>query len=109
MAHWTDVIITMNEEDFQAAQKFKLRKGGKVYKVHGVGITLSAFKGEDFNRDKKRMELGLSEDDIVCISAGDLVSRKNYSVAIEAIAQTSNPKLQYLICGSGPEKEKLEN
>ena len=25
MAHWTDAIITMNEEDYQAAQKFKLK------------------------------------------------------------------------------------
>ena len=29
MAHWTDVIITMNKEDFEAAKKFKLRKKRK--------------------------------------------------------------------------------
>ena len=41
MAHWTDAIITMNQEDCDAAKQFHLRKGGKVFKVHGVGIDLS--------------------------------------------------------------------
>lgn len=108
MAHWTDAIITMNEEDYQAAKKFKLKKGGKVYKVHGVGITLNDFKDIAVDRSEKRKELGLKDTDIVCISAGDLVARKNYSTAIEALAKVENNSLHYLICGVGPEKENLE-
>ena len=108
MAHWTDVIITMNQEDYEAAQKFKLRKGGKVYKVHGVGINLSDFDNIQVDKTAKRAELGLKDSDIICISAGDIVARKNYGVAIEAIAKTNNPNLHYLICGVGPEKDKLE-
>lgn len=108
MARWTDVIITMNQEDFEAAKKFKLRKGGKVYKVHGVGITLSEYENINVDRSKKRSELGLSDNDIVCISAGDIVARKNYGVAIDAISKVGNPNLHYLICGVGPEREKLE-
>lgn len=108
MAHWTDAIITMNEEDHQAAKNFKLKKGGKVYKVHGVGITLDDFKDIKVDRSEKRKELGLKDTDIVCISAGDLVVRKNYGVAIEALAKVENENLHYLICGVGPEKENLE-
>lgn len=108
MAHWTDAIITMNEEDYQAAKNFKLKKGGKVYKVHGVGITLDDFKDIKVDRSEKRKELGFKDTDIVCISAGDLVVRKNYGVAIEALAKVENENLHYLICGVGPEKENLE-
>lgn len=108
MAHWTDAIITMNEEDYHAAKKFKLKKGGKVYKVHGVGITLDDFKNIKVDRNEKKKELGLKDADIVCISAGDLVARKNYGTAIEAIALTGKMNLHYLICGVGPEKENLE-
>lgn len=108
MAHWTDAIITMNEEDYQSALKFRLRKGGKVYKVHGVGITLNDFNKIRVDRTAKRFELGLKETDIVCISAGDLVARKNYGIAIEAIANVENDNLHYLICGVGPEKERLQ-
>lgn len=108
MAHWTDVIITMNQEDYEAAKKFRLRKGGTVYKVHGVGITLSDYENIQVNRKDKRRELGLKDSDILCISAGDIVARKNYRVAIEAIAETKLDNLHYLICGVGPEQEKLE-
>lgn len=109
MAHWTDAIITMNQEDYESAKKFKLRKGGKVYFVHGVGITLSEFVGLSELRQAKRNELGVKDDDIVLISMGDLVPRKNYGTAIRAVAKANNPHLQYFICGKGPELENLKN
>ncbi len=109
MARWTDVIITINKEDYEAAKLFKLRKNGNVYYVHGVGINLCEYKDVSKFRSEKRKELGLSKDDISLISMGDLVERKNYSVAIRAIAKLNNPHLHYFICGNGPELEKLEN
>ncbi len=109
MAHWTDAIITMNQEDYQAAKKFKLKKGGKVYFVHGVGITLEDFKGMSEKREEKRAELQLKEDDVALISMGDLVPRKNYSVALRAIAKANNPHLHYFVCGKGPELQHLQD
>ncbi len=108
MAHWTDAIITMNNEDFEAAKKFRLRNGGKVYFVHGVGISLSDFEGLSEKREEKRAELLLTDSDVALISAGDLILRKNYATAIRAIAKCENPHLHYFICGKGPEKENLE-
>ena len=109
MARWTDAIITINREDYAYAQKMKLRKGGKVYFVHGVGITLKDFEGLSHLRQQKREEMGVKEDDIVLISMGDLVPRKNYGAAIRAIAKANDPRLQYMICGKGPELENLQN
>ncbi len=108
MARWTDAIITMNQEDYEAAQKFKLRGNGKVYFVHGVGINLKDFEGLSHLRPQKRQELGLSDKDIMLISMGDLVLRKNYAAAIRAIAKANNPRLHYMICGRGPELENLQ-
>lgn len=109
MARWTDAIITMNQEDYAAAKKFKLRKGGKVYFVNGVGITLKDFEGLSHLRQQKREEMGVKDEDIVLISMGDLVPRKNYGAAIRAIAKANDPRLQYMICGRGPELENLQN
>lgn len=108
MAHWTDAIITMNQEDYLAASQMKLRKGGKVYLVHGVGIDVSMYQDVEIDVNAKRAELNLMDDDIVLISMGDLIKRKNYTVAIEAIAKANNKKLHYLICGKGPELESLQ-
>ena len=107
MARWTDAIITMNKEDYDAAKSFKLKKGGKVYFVHGVGVNLADYEGLGALRAGKRAELGLADTDIALISMGDLVPRKNYGTAIRAVAKAANKDLHYFICGKGPELESL--
>ena len=108
MAHFTDAIITMNKEDFDNANKMKLRKNGKVFFVHGVGIDLNIFNSVEVDVQAKRAELGLKEEDVVLISMGDLIKRKNYVVAIKAIAKLNNKNVHYLICGRGPELDNLK-
>ena len=108
LAHYTDAIITINKEDYERAQGFRLRNNGKVYYVPGVGIDLSQYELPENTRELKRKELGLKETDVALISMGDLIDRKNYPVAIEAVAKANNPNLQYFICGKGPEEEKLK-
>lgn len=107
MARWTDVIITMNKEDFYAANKFKLKQGGKVYYIPGVGIDTEEFKNIQADGEL-RDKLNIQSDDIICISMGDLIPRKNYQTAIEAIAKCKNEKIKYLICGKGPELSNLQ-
>lgn len=108
LAHYTDCIVTMNAEDNTVVKQFRMYKGNKVYNVHGVGIDLSEYEGLEQYRDTKRKELGFSEGDIVLISMGDLIARKNYKVAIEAIAKCNNPRLHYIICGKGEDLNNLK-
>lgn len=107
LARWTDAIITMNGEDYEAAKRFKLRSCGKVYYVHGVGINTKEFNIE-CDKEAKRRELGLKQTDIILISMGDLIKRKNYNPVIEAVAKLKNPDVHYLICGKGPELDRLK-
>lgn len=108
MAHWTDAIITMNQEDYEAAKKFHLRKGGKVFYIPGVGINTTDFLSVKIDRNAKRSELGLNSDDIVCISMGDLILRKDYATAISAVAKCNDNRIHYFICGEGPELDSLK-
>lgn len=108
MAKYTDVIITMNEEDYTAAQKFKLKENGQVYYVPGVGVDTKIYQLKNVEVKAYRSSLGLSLDDIVLIAMGDLIERKNYKVSIKAIAKANNQKLHFLICGKGPKLESLE-
>jgi lipopolysaccharide/colanic/teichoic acid biosynthesis glycosyltransferase len=107
MARYTDSLITMNEEDYQVAQKFKLKNNGKVYYVPGVGVDTEMYQLKDVNPNQLRKSLGLSLDDIVLIAMGDLIDRKNYESSIKAIAKVDNPKIHFLICGNGPKLESL--
>lgn len=109
LARYTDALITINHEDFEfAKKKMKLRNNGKVYYVPGVGIDIVNCENKEEIRQKKRMELGLCDDNISLISMGDLVERKNYSASIRAIAEAKNDKLHYFICGEGPEEANLK-
>lgn len=108
LAHWTDAILTMNKEDFESAKKMKLRNGGKIYKVPGVGVDTKSFEGVCVDRNAVRKSLGLPEDALLAIAMGDIVPRKNYKTAIEAVARANRPNLHYIICGRGSQIEELQ-
>jgi len=57
-AHWTDGLITINEEDYKAAQKFKLRKNRKVFFVPGVGVDIVELEQRiaSIDRSERRKE-----------------------------------------------------
>ncbi|MBD5312403.1 MAG: glycosyltransferase family 4 protein [Bacteroides sp.] len=107
LAHYTDVLITINEEDYKAAQQFKLKKGGRIFKVPGVGVTTDRFISTK-NKSQILQELSIPMGSFVCICMGDMVKRKNYLTAIQAIAKTHDLNIHYLICGVGPEMSKLK-
>lgn len=108
LAHWTDALITINDEDFKLAKKFDLHKDGKVYYIPGVGIELKKYKSDNVTKDAVRTELGLKNDDVAVFSMGDLVKRKNYEPAIRAIGEANNPSLHLFICGNGVDRDRLE-
>lgn len=89
-------------------KKFKLRNHGKVFYTPGVGIDCDIYKDVEVNREKIRSSLGISDTDVVCISMGDLIPRKNYGTAIEAIGKCANKNIHYWICGQGPELDNLK-
>ncbi|MBR5506644.1 MAG: glycosyltransferase family 4 protein [Clostridia bacterium] len=109
LARYTDVLVTINHEDYELAKnKMKLRRGGNVYYVPGVGIDASKNSEKPSSSRSKRSEMGISDGDIALISMGDLVKRKNYDTSIRAIAEAKNEKLHYFICGTGPEETNLK-
>ena len=100
---WTDVLITINAEDFKRAKKnFKAQK---TYYVPGVGIDIEKYSAENVNNIEKRQELGLTPNDIMVLSVGELSKRKNHEVVIRAIHKLNNKNIRYFICGEGELKD----
>lgn len=103
---YTNALVTINQEDYNAAQKFKAKK---VYKINGIGVDLSKYKvNMALNKSEFKKSLGLNEDDFVITSIGELNENKNTLRLIEVMAQIPEPKIKYLICGQGPLKDKYE-
>lgn len=101
MSRLTDILITINQEDFIAANDFRLKPGGRVYCLPGAGVKTEKFTSVSVDKRTSRQQLGLSDDDFVLISVGELNKNKNHETVIKALSGINHNKIKYLICGSG--------
>lgn len=104
-SYFTDVLITINQEDYMFA-KNKM-KAKQVLYIPGVGIDLQKFKSSSVDKKKKRAELNIPEDSIILFSVGELNKNKNHQIIIKALAKIKNEKIHYCIAGRGEEENAL--
>lgn len=105
-SRWTDVLITINKEDYAFAKKHM--SAGRVEYIPGIGVDTKKFQLENFDRVAKRQELGIKEDDFFVLSVGELNQNKNHEVIVRAIAKLNNPKIHYFIAGKGEKADYLQ-
>lgn len=106
-ARFTDVLITINKEDYALAQKKMPAK--KVCYVPGVGIDLSKIQNTQCDRNEVRKSMGVPEDCILLLSIGELNVNKNHQVVVKALAKLNNKNVHYAVAGLGDQKENLLN
>lgn len=108
LARYTDIIVTINREDYIRAKKFRLKKNGEVYLIHSVGVDKERFAPRPEMRETKRAELGIPADAFHIVTAAELNENKNQKVVIEAVAALTNKyNIYYTICGKGPNEDRL--
>lgn len=109
LSRYTDVLITINKEDYERAKTFK---AGKVCYVPGVGIDLKKFNVGYVNKEQKRKEIGVSANNFVLLSVGELIPRKNHEVVIRALSVLKQldklSHIEYVICGRGAYETDLK-
>lgn len=109
-AYWTDVLITINKEDFARAQKHMHAK--QVVYVPGVGIDLQRFAQNQLSQEEKdclRRSISVGKEDKLLLSVGELIRRKNHESVIRALAMLDDSKLKYRICGRGELESYLQD
>lgn len=104
---FTDVLITINKEDYALAKR--KMKAKKIVYIPGVGIDLEKYSNISVDKEEKRKELGVPNDAVLLISIGELNENKNHETVIRALSLLNDPKVFYIIAGKGSKKEKLEN
>lgn len=104
-AHFTDVLITINKEDYALAQK-KMH-APKVCYVPGVGIDLSKIQNIECDRNEVRKSMGVPADCVLLLSIGELNTNKNHQVVVKALAKLNNKNVHYAIAGIGNQKDNL--
>lgn len=102
MAHFCDLIITINSEDYHLAKKhFKT----KVAMIDGVGVEVEKYQ-KSFSEKKKaqlRKKLKLKQDDFVISYVAEFIRRKNHRMLIKAACPIieEHPEVKLLLIGDG--------
>lgn len=106
------MLVTINQEDYEEANKFRLGKyqgqKDKLILHPGVGVNIADFQNVEIDREKKREELGVGSDQVLFLSVGELIDRKNHRVLLQAVKKLNNPNAVLLIAGDGEKKDELE-
>lgn len=114
-AKYTDVIITINHEDYLRAHE-KLHPRMSVRYVPGVGVDTKGIAEAVRKSDSVeiRKKLGVPSDAFLVISTGEMNKNKNHELVIRAVAKLvkeepeKSARLHYVIIGDGPLKEELK-
>ncbi|MBE7011634.1 MAG: glycosyltransferase family 4 protein [Ruminococcaceae bacterium] len=103
---FTDVLITMNEEDFAFAKKHLHAK--RTEYVHGVGINKEKFSNSFNEKLNKRSDIAVPDDAVMLFSVGELNKNKNHEKIVRALSGINDKNIHYCIAGSGNNESYLK-
>ncbi|WP_186667720.1 glycosyltransferase family 4 protein [Sporosarcina sp. BP05] len=107
LSRYTDVLITINKEDYNIAiKKFNTKK---VEYIPGVGLNTKKINELIVDKSMKRKEMGIPNDAIILLSVGELNKNKNHETVIKALAKIERSNIYYIICGRGPLEQHLQD
>lgn len=100
LAHFTDCIITINQEDYKLAKsKFK---AGRVELISGVGVDTDKFKPVSLEQKTAlREKYGYKNDDFLMMYSAEFNKNKNQELLLHAMSQIKDkvPSAKLLLAG----------
>lgn len=118
---WTDVLVTVNLEDYCFAKRNL--KAKRIVHIPGIGIEVEKFQngccGKSVNAASRfwqksesasmvlRKKLDIPETALLLLSVGELSKRKNHQAVLRVLAKLPGKDIYYLICGQGPLRQQL--
>jgi glycosyltransferase EpsD len=102
LAHYTDAIITINQEDYNlSVKKIKIPL---ICKIDGVGINLEKFFPiSNFEKNKLRKNFGYCDHDFILLYVAEFIPRKNHRYLLTKIPKLKKiiPNLKVVLAGKG--------
>ena len=79
----TDLLLTMNQYDFQLAQQYRL--GKQIVNIPGVGVDFSVMDESMAASPAQRMDYDFASTDFILLYAAEFSRRKNQAMLIRAL------------------------
>jgi len=109
-APWTDYLVTINAEDFLAAQALGGIDPERVRLIPGIGVDVDRFApGVVSARDvlAVRERLHVAPGDFMLTMVAELAPVKRHALALEALARVHDSRVALVLVGDGPLESSL--
>lgn len=110
LSKYTDVLITINEEDYHRASGFRAKS---VQYIPGVGIDLEKFIPGYTDPLMKRNQMGISQDSFFVMAYGRPDTDDTYQELLDTVARLNQDRtsgrIQLMFHENGQNKTDLEN
>ena len=109
-ARWTDYLIVINQEDYDAAFTHALVPPNRLALLPGIGLDLALWNRTSVNAAGKsdiRQELGLAPSDKLFLMVAEFNPGKRHRDALEALAIAGRKDLHLAFAGRGPLEEAV--
>ena len=107
---WTDYLVTINREDYEAALRLRLVPQERMMLMPGIGIDLSRYNPDCAAADRigaLRRSLGIERDDVVFLAIAEMNRNKRHVDIVRAFAAMQNPDAHLVLIGDGPLSENI--
>lgn len=104
-SYLTDVLITINMEDYNFARKHMSAK--RIEYIPGIGLDTAKFSST-VDRKSQRSKLLLGDNNVMLLSVGELNKNKNHEIIIRALSEIENTNIYYFIAGKGDKGHYLK-
>lgn len=103
VAHQTDLLLVMNEYDFEIARRYQL--GHRIELIPGMGVDFSRLGNRALvDRQTGRKRLGIPQGAFVLIYPAEFSRRKNHELLIRAMARLPHD-IVLILAGRGAREE----
>ncbi len=108
---WTDCLITINEDDRLAAEKYQIVPTEKIRYTPGIGVDTSFYDSSQFTdqeKQKVREDFSLADDDTLILSVAEFTPNKNHRSQLKALKSLNRPDIHIAFAGEGGNRADME-
>ncbi len=107
---WSDVVVVVNREDFEAAVRYRIIDRGRLRLIPGVGIDLDHYCPQAVDEQEVRAiraQLGLRDGDSLFVMVAEFNAGKRHRDALRALRGLGRPSAHLAFAGDGPLQKQV--
>lgn len=109
-APWTDYLVTVDREDFDAARALHGLPAERVRLIPGIGVDTERFSPEAASAEdaaRVRGELDVPAEAFLLVMVAEFAPVKRHAFVLDALARVRDPRVLLALVGDGPLEARL--